>query len=115
LEKLPADTGETVDISKVLAIVTDDGEFLVGAPYLEAAGVQVKVVRHGRGRKIIVFKFKAKKNYRRKQGHRQAFTQVTVESILTDKSLAAPVVEPPAEEPPVEETPTEQGGETIGT
>jgi len=81
LEKLPAEAGENVEISKVLAVAKDDGDFLVGTPYLEDARVEVKVVRHGRGRKIIVFKYKAKKNYRRKQGHRQAFTQVTVEKI----------------------------------
>ncbi|HBC91425.1 MAG TPA: 50S ribosomal protein L21, partial [Pelotomaculum sp.] len=48
---------------------------------VDGAKVVLKVVRHGRGKKIIVFKYKAKKNYRRKQGHRQAFTQVTVEKI----------------------------------
>jgi large subunit ribosomal protein L21 len=81
LEKLFAEAGEIVELDKVLAVVKDDGDFQVGTPYLASAKVEVKVVRHGRGQKIIVFKFKAKKNYRRKQGHRQAFTQVTVEKI----------------------------------
>ena len=80
IEKLPAHAGETVEIDRVLALV--DGDNLkIGSPVVEGARVVLKVVRHGRGKKIIVFKFKAKKNYRRKQGHRQAFTQVTVEKI----------------------------------
>lgn len=80
IEKLPAQAGETVEIDRVLALV--DGDNLkIGSPVVEGARVVLKVVRHGRGKKIIVFKFKAKKNYRRKQGHRQAFTQVTVEKI----------------------------------
>jgi len=80
IEKLPAAAGETVEIGKVLAVVKD-GELVVGAPFVQDAKVLFKVVRHGRGKKIIVYKYKAKKNYRRKQGHRQAFTQVTVEKI----------------------------------
>jgi large subunit ribosomal protein L21 len=80
IEKLPAQADETVEINRVLALV--DGENVkIGSPLVEGARVLLKVVRHGRGKKIIVFKFKAKKNYRRKQGHRQAFTQVTVEKI----------------------------------
>ncbi|HHU86218.1 MAG: 50S ribosomal protein L21 [Pelotomaculaceae bacterium] len=80
LEKLPFEAGETVEVNKVLALVKDD-EFKFGTPLVENARVILKVVRHGRGKKIIVFKFKAKKNYRRKQGHRQPFTQVIVEKI----------------------------------
>ncbi len=80
LEKLPAEAGETVEVSKVLAFVKD-GELKLGTPLVDNARVILKVIRHGRGKKIIVFKYKAKKNYRRKQGHRQPFTQVTVEKI----------------------------------
>ncbi|OPY57784.1 MAG: 50S ribosomal protein L21 [Pelotomaculum sp. PtaU1.Bin035] len=80
IEKLPAMAGETVEVNKVLAVVKE-GEFKVGSPLVDGAKVIFKVVRHGRGKKIIVYKYKAKKNYRRKQGHRQAFTQVTVEKI----------------------------------
>jgi len=80
VEKLPAGAGETVEVNKVLAVVKE-GELKVGNPLVEGARVLVKVIRHGRGKKIIVFKYKAKKNYRRKQGHRQSFTQVTVEKI----------------------------------
>ncbi|MDD2443116.1 MAG: 50S ribosomal protein L21 [Desulfotomaculaceae bacterium] len=80
VEKLPAEAGETVELDKVLAVFAGD-ELKVGAPLVEGAKVILKVVRHGRGKKIIVFKYKAKKNYRRKKGHRQPFTQVTVEKI----------------------------------
>lgn len=80
IEKLPALAEEIVEIDRVLALV--DGEnSKIGSPLVDGAKVSLKVVRHGRGKKIIVFKYKAKKNYRLKQGHRQAFTQVTVEKI----------------------------------
>lgn len=81
IEKIPAVAGETVEIKKVLAVAKDDG-LLVGTPLVEGAKVLLKVVRHGKGRKIIVYKYKSKKNYRRKQGHRQFFTRVTVEEII---------------------------------
>ena len=80
IEKLPALAEETVEIDQVLALVDGDN-VKIGSPLVDGAKVVLKVVRHGRGKKIIVFKYKAKKNYRRKQGHRQAFTQVTVEKI----------------------------------
>ncbi len=80
IEKLHNEPGETVEIDRVLAVQKDDG-LKLGSPVVEGATVQLKVVRHGRGKKIIVFKYKAKKNYRRKKGHRQSFTQVTVEKI----------------------------------
>ncbi len=80
VELLRQEPGETVEINRVLA-VEKDGRLEVGTPTVEGARVVLKVVRHGRGRKIIVFKYKAKKNYRRKTGHRQPFSQVTVEKI----------------------------------
>lgn len=80
IEKLPAEAGETFEIDKVLAL-SRDGNLKFGTPLIEGAKVILTVVKHGRGKKIIVFKYKAKKNYRRKQGHRQPFTQVTVDKI----------------------------------
>lgn len=80
VEKLPAEAGDTIEVDRVLALVKD-GEVKIGSPLVEGAKVILRVVRHGRGKKIIVFKYKAKKNYRRKQGHRQPFSQVTVEKI----------------------------------
>ncbi|MDA8097826.1 MAG: 50S ribosomal protein L21 [Desulforudis sp.] len=81
VEKLLAEPDEMVTIDRVLAVGRDNGELTVGQPVVPGAKVQLKVVRHGRGKKIIVFKYKAKKNYRRKKGHRQAFTAVLVEKI----------------------------------
>ncbi|MDI3540826.1 50S ribosomal protein L21 [Koleobacter methoxysyntrophicus] len=80
VEKLDIPEGETVEFDKVLAISKGDS-FSVGQPYLEGAKVLGKVLNHGKGKKVIVFKYKAKKNYRRKQGHRQPFTRVQIENI----------------------------------
>jgi large subunit ribosomal protein L21 len=80
IEKLSVEEGETITFDKVL-LVNEAGEVKVGAPYVEGAKVTARVVKHGRGKKIIVFKYKAKKNYKRKQGHRQPFTQVIIEQI----------------------------------
>jgi large subunit ribosomal protein L21 len=80
IEKLEAEAGQTIEISSVLA-VSKDGKLTVGAPTVEGAKAVLKVVEQGRAKKIIVFKYKSKKNYRRKQGHRQPFTKVVVEKI----------------------------------
>ena len=80
IEKLEAADGETVSFDNVLD-VEKDGAMTVGAPYVEGAKVSGKVVKTGKGKKIMVFKFKAKKNYRRRQGHRQPYTKVTIEAI----------------------------------
>ncbi|WP_100488709.1 50S ribosomal protein L21 [Sporolactobacillus pectinivorans] len=79
VEKLVAEAGETVTFDKVLFVGGDDTK--VGTPTVEGASVTAKVVEQGRDKKIIVFKFKKRKNYRRKQGHRQPFTKVTIEKI----------------------------------
>ncbi|MDI3480472.1 MAG: large subunit ribosomal protein [Tepidanaerobacteraceae bacterium] len=80
VEKLDTGEGETVEFDKVLALSKDD-EFLVGKPYIENVKVRATVLKHGKGEKIIVFKYKPKKNYRRKRGHRQPFTEVKIEKI----------------------------------
>jgi len=80
VEKLPAEAGETVTFERVLAVGKDDG-LMVGTPVVEGAKVTGKVVKQVRGRKIIVFKYKPKKNYRRKKGHRQPYTKVQIEKI----------------------------------
>lgn len=80
VEKLPVPEGETVVFDRVLTVVKDD-DVLVGQPLVPNAKVTGKVVKHGRGKKILVFKYKAKSNYRRRQGHRQPFTQVAIEKI----------------------------------
>ncbi|MFC4768442.1 50S ribosomal protein L21 [Effusibacillus consociatus] len=80
IEKLAAEEGETVNFDKVLLVGKEDG-VVVGAPTVAGATVSAKVVKHGKAKKIIVFKYKAKKNSRKKQGHRQPYTQVQIEKI----------------------------------
>ena len=79
-EKLDAEEGKKVTFDKVV-LLSDDGKVEVGAPYVKGIKVEGKVVAHGKGKKIIVFKYKAKKNYRRKQGHRQPYTKVEITAI----------------------------------
>src|SRR5690625_327530 len=79
VENLDAEADETVNFDKVLFIGGSDVK--VGAPYVDGASVTAKVVKHGKGKKITVFKYKPKKNYSRKQGHRQPYTKVVIESI----------------------------------
>ena len=81
-EKLDAEEGKKVTFDKVI-LVSEDGKVQVGAPYVKGVKVEGKVVSHGKGKKIIVFKMKAKKNYRRKQGHRQPYTKVEITTIKT--------------------------------
>ena len=80
VEKLPVAEGEEVVFDQVLTVVAD-GDVKIGKPVLEGAKVTAKVVEHGKGEKILVFKYKAKSNYRRRQGHRQPFTKVRIEKI----------------------------------
>lgn len=80
VEKLPGEVGDPVTFDNVL--LYSDGETMqIGTPDLENATVSGHVVEQGKARKIIVFKFKRRKRYRRKQGHRQPFTAVKIESI----------------------------------
>ena len=76
VEKLTANEGENVTIKAVA--VSKDGNLVTGE---NAGTITAKVVSHGKAKKIIVFKYKAKKDYRRKQGHRQPYTKITVEEI----------------------------------
>jgi large subunit ribosomal protein L21 len=80
IEKLPQEQGETVTFDRVL-LVKDENGVKIGTPVVEGAKVTAKIEKHGKAKKIIVFKYKAKKNYRRKQGHRQPYTKVVIESI----------------------------------
>ncbi len=77
---LDASEGEAVTFDQVLTVVKDD-EVVVGKPLVEGAKVTAKVEAQGRDKKILVFKYKAKSNYRRRQGHRQPFTKVVIDKI----------------------------------
>ena len=74
-EKLDSEEGKKVTFDNVV-LVSDGKKVQVGSPYVKGIKVEGKVVSHGKGKKIVVFKYKPKKNYRRKQGHRQPYTKV---------------------------------------
>lgn len=80
VEKLPVAEGEEVVFDQVLTVVSD-GDIKIGKPVVEGAKVTAKVVEHGKGEKILVFKYKAKSNYRKRQGHRQPYTKVEISKI----------------------------------
>lgn len=80
VEKLNASEGEMVSLDNVL-VVSKDGNLVVGNPVVEGAKVEAKVLAQGKAKKVIVFKYKAKKDYRRKKGHRQPFTKIQIEKI----------------------------------
>ncbi|MDY6314174.1 MAG: 50S ribosomal protein L21 [Clostridia bacterium] len=80
VEKLGVDEGEKVTFDKVIAVSGDDG-FKCGAPYVDGAKVEATVLKNARLKKIIVYKYKPKKGYHKKQGHRQYFTKVKIENI----------------------------------
>ena len=80
VESLPAAVGETVELDRVLMVA--EGESVsVGHPTLENARVTARVVAHGRGRKVIAFRYMAKERLRRKKGHRQNYTRLRIEAI----------------------------------
>lgn len=80
VEKLDGEAGETIQFSQVLAVSDDDG-LKTGNPEIEGAVVDGEIIKQGRQKKIIVFKYKAKKGYRRKKGHRQPYTRVRITKI----------------------------------
>lgn len=80
IEKLDAAVGDTVSFDKVM-LVNRDGELDLGKPYLEGATVTGTVLEQGRGAKILVFKKKRRKQYRRTRGHRQSYTSVRIDNI----------------------------------
>lgn len=81
VEKLSAEVGETVEFDQILAVKTDD-VFKLGSPLVVGAKVQAKVLEQGKDKKVIVYKYKPKKNYHKKQGHRQPFTRIKIEKIV---------------------------------
>ena len=79
IEKVVGEAEETVTFDKVLFVGGEDVK--VGAPFVEGASVTAKIVKQGRAKKITVFKYKPKKNYHKKQGHRQPYTKVVIDAI----------------------------------
>jgi len=95
VERLPAGEGDTVELGEVL-MIADDGNVTIGTPLIEGARVIAHVDSNGRAPKIIVFKYKSKVRYRKKTGHRQNFTRLTVEQILRPGEGAKGVRRKPA-------------------
>jgi len=85
---IDAEVGDTVTFDQVLLAGSDEGT-QVGAPTLAGASVTGEVLRHGKDKKVIIFKWKRRKNYRRKQGHRQKFTEVRIGEITVGKAQEA--------------------------
>ena len=98
IEKLNVEAGDVVTFDKVL-VLGEGKDVKVGTPYLDAA-VTATAVENGKGKKVIIFKYKAKKDYRKKQGHRQPYTMVKIESLTGE----APKKEAPKAETAVAET-----------
>ena len=94
IEKLDADVGKTVSFD--VLVVADGGDITIGTPYVKGAKVKAKIDEHGKDKKVIVYKFKPKRKYRKKQGHRQPYTRVTVTGITLAKDKADATAEPKA-------------------
>ncbi len=107
VHRLDAAEGDQVVFDKVL-LLDNDGKVTVGAPVIEGAAVEAKIVKHLKGDKVIVFKKKRRKGYRKKNGHRQSLTEIVVEGIVASgakKSAAKPKAAPKKAEAPKAEAP----------
>ena len=108
-EKLDVEEGKKVTFDNVV-LRSDDGKVQVGAPYVKGVKVEGKVVSHGKGKKVLVYKYKAKKNYRRTQGHRQPYTKVEITKIKTAAEKAE-AKEASAKETTTKKTTTKKAAE----
>ncbi len=81
IEKIPGETGDSIELGEVLLVAPDEGEPVVGRPKVEGAKVKGCIIGDRRGKKIIVQKFKRRKRYRTRVGHRQDYRQVRIDSI----------------------------------
>ncbi len=104
-EKLDTEEGKKVNFDKVI-LVSDEKEVKVGNPYVKGVKVEGKVLSHGKGKKIIVFKMKPKKNERTKQGHRQPYTKVEITAIKTPAAKTEKTAEKKEEKAEVAEKKT---------
>ena len=81
VQKIVGDVGATVVIDKVL-MISDDANTTIGSPLISGATVSATVLSHGRADKVMIFKFRRRKHYRKTQGHRQSFTEIQIGEIL---------------------------------
>ena len=102
VEKLGIEDGQKVIFDRVL-VVGDGDDVKVGAPYVDGVTVEGNVIETGKGKKVVIFKYKAKKDYRKKQGHRQPYTLVEIISIAGKSDAPAKVEEAKAEAAEVQE------------
>ena len=80
VEKLEAEVGASVTLNQIL-MVAEGEKIIIGSPVVKGASVKATVVSHGRGDKVMIFKFRRRKHYRKTQGHRQSFTEIKIEAI----------------------------------
>jgi len=85
IDKIPQEAGESVEFNQVL-FLNKNGEAKIGAPLVKGAKVKATIIQHGRDKKVIVFKYKPKVRYRRKMGHRQDYTEISVDGILVGRA-----------------------------
>ena len=111
-EKLDTEEGKKHTFDKVI-LVSEDGKVQIGNPYVRGVKVEGKVVSHGKGKKIIVYKMKPKKNYRRKQGHRQPYTKIEITDIKTSTAKAATETKKATETKPEEKKPATEAKKTV--
>jgi large subunit ribosomal protein L21 len=83
IEKIEAEEGASLELDKVL-VVADGDDVKVGAPYVDGGKVTATVKSHGRGKKVTIVKFRRRKHHMKRQGHRQAFTEIEVTGISAD-------------------------------
>ena len=81
VERLPFEEGESIKLTEVLLVAKDEGSPVIGQPLVKDAVVNATVVKQGRDRKVFIWKYKPKKHYRRRRGHRQYFTRLRIDSI----------------------------------
>lgn len=119
IELLPVEPEESITLESVL-LVQHDGEVTIGQPFIQGATVEGTVLRHFRGRKILVYKMKPKKKTRKKRGHRQEITRLMINSISLDGSVIAssstqednaPVIDQTGDEAPASEATPETASE----
>ncbi len=93
IEQVKLESGMEWKSKQVLAFRHENGSFVTGSPYVEKAEIRGRVVRHGKSKKVLVFKKNRRKGYRKTQGHRQAFTEIYIESFLTPQgeNIKSPV------------------------
>ena len=111
VNRLHIEDGEQVKIEEVL-LISDANSTMIGTPFVENAMVLATAVRQARGKKVIVFKYKPKKRYRHRRGHRQELTILSIDDIVANGKSLVTGEAPKAKETPTEELPTEERIET---